>query len=136
MRVTHRIDIVLFHQADVLLHQFLTDSTSLLRVFVPVDAFHQYRNTVDTETTVLYFRSTETYLATGYFGQPARSILQLKKQRIKIGMFCTPCFHCRKLLIRESDEIAQSTRLHRNLFRQYHFTFLIFQRVRNRRNSR
>ncbi len=90
MRIAHRIDIVLFHQADILLHQFLTDSTSQLGMFVPVNTFHQYRYPIDTETAVLYFRSAEPHPATGYFGHLARSILQLQKQCIKIRMFRTP----------------------------------------------
>ena len=103
MRIAHRIDIVLFHQADILLHQFLTDSTSQLGMFVPVNTFHQYRYPIDTETAVLYFRSAEPHPATGYFGHLARSILQLQKQCIKIRMFRTPCLHCRESLPRKRD---------------------------------
>ena len=106
MRIAHRIDIVLFHQADILLHQFLTDSTSQLGMFVPVNTFHQYRYPIDTETAVLYFRSAEPHPATGYFGHLARSILQLQKQCIKIRMFRTPCLHCRESLPRKRDEVA------------------------------
>ena len=63
MRIAHCIQVMLFHQTDVFFHQFFTDRTSQLGVFVTVGAFHQHGHPVDTEASVLNFRSTETDVA-------------------------------------------------------------------------
>ena len=78
MRVTHHVDVVLLHQFDVQFHQLLAHGTSQLRMLVSVGSLHQYRNAVDTETSVLDFRSTETNLASGQFGYLALFILQFE----------------------------------------------------------
>jgi len=78
MRVTHHVDIVQLHQFDVQFHQFFAHGTSQLGVFVAIGSFHQYRNTVDAETSVLNFRSTEADFATRQFGDLALFILQFE----------------------------------------------------------
>ena len=78
MRVTHHVDIVLFHQFDVQFHQFLAHGTSQLGVFVAIGSFDQYRNTVDAETSVFDFRGTETDFTTSQFGYLALFILQFE----------------------------------------------------------
>ena len=95
MRVTHHVDIVLFHQFDVQFHQFFAHGTSQLGVFVAVGSFHQYRNTVDAETSVFDFRGTEADFATGQFGDLALFIFQFEYQCVKMRMLCAPSLYIR-----------------------------------------
>ena len=78
MRVTHHVDIVLLHQFDVQFHQLLAHGTSQLRMLVSVGSLHQYRNTVDAETSVFDFRCTEADFTTSQFGYLALFILQFE----------------------------------------------------------
>ena len=78
MRVTYGVDIVLLHQFDVQFHQFLAHGTSQLGVFVAVGSLHQYRNAVDTETSVFNLRGTETYFTAGQFSDLALFIFQFE----------------------------------------------------------
>ena len=61
VRITHRIDIELLHQPDILQHAFHRDSTASLRtVFVAVHTLEQYRHSVDQHLPVPHLHRAET----------------------------------------------------------------------------
>ena len=78
MRVADGIDIVLLHQFNVFFHQFFADCTAQLGMLMTVDPLYQYRYTVDAETSVFYFGSTETNLTTCYFGSLSTRVFQFQ----------------------------------------------------------
>ena len=123
---------MLFHQADILFHQFFAYGTSQLRMFVTVRPFHQHRNTVNTETSVLDFRSTETDFTTGQFGYFPLCVFQLKHQCVQIRIFGTPRFYIRNLLLFKCYKITQSTGFDIDSILQNGFAEGILQCISNR----
>ena len=135
MWITHGIDIVQLHQSDILLHQLFADSTSQLRMFMPVGSLHQHRYTIDAETSVLDLRSTETHFATGNFRHPSSRIFQFQHERIEIGVLGTPSLHVFQALFTESDEVTQPTWFDRHFARKYGTSGCIIQSISYRYRS-
>ena len=100
-------------------------------MFVTVRSFHQHRNTIDAETSVLDFRSTETNLASGQFSHLSLCVFQFEHQSIKIRILRVPRFYFRNLLLIESDEVAQSTGFDPDSILQHSFSRSIFQCICN-----
>ena len=75
-------------------------------MFVAVGSLYQYRNAVDTETSVLDFRGTETNFTSGQFSDFTLVVFQFEHECIKVGMFRIPGFHIWNLLFIKCYEIT------------------------------
>ena len=100
-------------------------------MLMTVYPFHQYRHTIDTETTVLYFRSTETDFRPGHLSHFSISVFQFQYQCIQVRMFCTPFFNIRNTFLIKSNQIAQTTGFNRLTTIQYRLSGLILQFIGN-----
>ena len=64
MRATGKVDVVLFHHTNILLHKLFADGATALGMFVTIDPLNKNRRAVDAELLVLYLDSSKSYLAT------------------------------------------------------------------------
>ena len=98
-------------------------------MFMTVRSLYQDRHTIDAKTSVLNFRSAETYFTSGKFRYFTCYIFQFQDQCIKIRMLSTPDFHIRQTLFIQLQEMAQSLRFDRIFTLQNRLTGFIFQSV-------
>ena len=64
MRATSKVDVVLFHHTDILLHKLFADGATALGMFVTIDSLDKNRRAVDAELLVFYLDSPKSYLTT------------------------------------------------------------------------
>ena len=117
MGSSHRVEIILLHQADILLHFFSRDRLATeFTMVVAIYAIEFNRHAIDQEFLSVKPYITEAYLATAGFHQIGIAVNQRKYQRVQHRGLCSPLLRFRNLLFQQSIIDIISLRI---LFSQY-----------------